>query len=89
MNTPRALRPRRIRPGLYELTFPTVEGERVTFTIERIEPGDTAYASDVDLWAVHVNGDYGEPVWSTLKDAHAYVVTTCWYRHPEYGICAR
>ena len=78
----------RIRPGLYEATR-NVDGQPVTFTIERIERGDTNFTSDIGLWAVHVNGEPGEPAWETLRDACAYVLGNNWYHDPQWGMCAK
>ena len=79
---------RRLAPGLYEATM-DIGGKPATFQIEKIGRGDTDYASDVGLWAVHVDGDTGEPWYRTLADAKAYVFGDNWERHPQYGVVAK
>ena len=83
-----ATRPARIRPGLYELTI-DVDGAPVTFTIERTDRGDTAYASDIGLWSISRPGDPGAPWYRTLHEALAVLTPDRWYRDPRYGVCAR
>ena len=79
---------RRINAGYYEIVR-DVAGEPATFHIERIERGDTAFSSDIGLWAVHVDSDPGEPNFATLRDAKAYVLRDGWYRDPRWGVCMR
>jgi hypothetical protein len=78
---------KRIAPGLYEARR-VIDGQYAIFVIEQIGKGDTAYASDVGLWAVRIDGDPGEPWYPTLRAAKAHVLEGQWHRHPNLGVCA-
>jgi hypothetical protein len=78
----------RIRSGLYQVTI-DVDGKPATFTFERTERGDTAYTSDIGLWAIHQPSNPGEPHYTSLREARDSFFSTRWYRDPEYGVCAK
>ena len=80
--------PTRIAPGYYDGTI-TIDGGTYRYVIERQGPDSTTYREDFGWWSLDVDGDRGEPIHRTYRDAKAALLAADWYIDPTYGLCAR